>query len=38
LLPFDGEWLFSLEEVYFPVYNNKGAKTRWHPAELAICS
>ena len=25
LLPFEGEGLFSLEEVYFPLYNNKGA-------------
>jgi len=38
LLPFDGEGLFSLEEVYFPLYNNKSAKTRWRPGELAICS
>eukprot|EP01039_Chlorochromonas_danica_P012165 gene12165-13835_t len=37
-MKFDGDGLFSLEEVYFPLYNNKGAKTRWRPAELAICS
>ena len=38
MLPFDCEGLFALAEVYFPVYNTKGARTRWRPAELAICS
>ena len=38
LLPFAGEGLFSLTEIYFPVYDRKGVKTRWRPAELALCS
>jgi len=38
LLPFEGEGLFSLSDIYFPVYDRKGVKTRWRPAELAICS
>ena len=38
LLPFEGEGLFSLSDIYFPVYDRKGVKTRWGPAELALCS
>ena len=38
LLPFEGEGLFSFEDIYFPLYDTKGVKTRWRPTELAICS
>jgi len=38
LLPFKGEGLFSFEDIYFPLYDTKGVKTRWRPTDLAICS
>ena len=38
LLPFEGEGLFSFEDIYFPLYDTKGVKTRWRPTDLAICS
>eukprot|EP01042_Synura_sphagnicola_P000794 gene794-biopygen843 len=38
LLLFEGEGLFSFEDIYFPLYDTKGVKTRWRPTDLAICS
>ena len=37
MLPFTGEGLFSKTELYFPIYDTHGKKTRWSPLDLAIC-